>query len=141
MSKKKVAPGMTGEAEQGSAASVEAKPQRTAQRSEAVEEAAFQETVKAIKAVLAEQPKVGVFIPLEPGEPKGTQLPVEINGYRMNVPKGVPNVQVPQSVAEIIWRSLGVYEEASSALLSQNDPDRPLRLDLQKESDREALNA
>lgn len=117
------------------------KPEAKAQRNDANEEAAFQATADAMKATLEQQPKVGVYIPLEQGEPKGTQLPVEINGYRMNVPKGVPNVQVPQAVAEIIWQSLGVYEEASSALRSQNDPDRPLRLDLQSDSDRSVLGA
>src|SRR5690349_9294051 len=114
---------------------------RKAQRSDAKEEADFQAVANAMKTQLEAQPKVGVYIPLEQGEPKGTQLPVEINGYRMNVPKGVPNVQVPVAVAEIIWQSLGVYEEASAALRSQNDPSRPIRLDLQSESDKAALNA
>lgn len=124
----------------GSDASEEVKPKK-AQRSDASEEAAFQTTANQTKEMLEAQPKVGIFVPLMQGEPKGTQLPVEINGYRMNVPKGVPNVQVPQAVAEIIWQSMGVYEDASSALRSQNDPERPVRLDLQKESDRSALNA
>lgn len=124
----------------GSDAKEEA-PKKKAQRSDAKEEADFQATANAMKATLDAQPKVGVYIPLEQGEPKGTQLLVEINGYRMNVPKGVPNVQVPQAVAEIIWQSLGVYEEASAALRSQNDSSRPLRLDLQSESDKTALNA
>lgn len=138
MPKKTVAPDSVGEPAGGAVASGEAK---AAKRSEANEEAAFQKTANSMKAVLEAEPKVGVFIPLERGEPKGTQLPVEINGYRMNVPKGVPNVQVPKSVAEIIWQSLGVYDEASSALRSSNDPARPLRLDLQSENDRSALNA
>jgi hypothetical protein len=114
---------------------------RTTSRNEAHEEADFQRTAGDMKAMLAAQPKVAVFIPLENGEPKGTQFPVEINGHRMNVPKGVPNVQVPQAVAEIIWRSLGIYEEASSALRSQNDASRPVRLDLQNEQDRTNLDA
>lgn len=112
-----------------------------ASRSDAFEEAAFQETANTVKAALDKEPKVGVFIPLDNGEPKGTLFPVEINGYRQNIPKGVPNVQVSKSVAEIIWRSLGVYEEASSALRSQNDPDRPLRTDLQSKADQDRINA
>ena len=111
------------------------------QRNDAQEEAVFQKTAADMKAVLAAQPKVGVYIPLMDGEPKGTQLQVAINGYVVNVPKGVPNVQVPESVAKIVWRSLGVYEEASSALRSQNNPNRPLRTDLQSESDRSAIGA
>jgi len=116
-------------------------PKAKTPRNDAHEESDFQETANAMKATLAKQPKVGIFVPLEPGEPKGTQLPVEINGYRMNVPKGVPNVQVPQAVADIIWQSLGIYDEASSKLRSQNDPSRPLRTDLQSDADRSALNA
>jgi len=42
-----------------------------------------------MKALLAAQPVVSIMVPLETGEPKGTQLPVTINGYRVNVPKGV----------------------------------------------------
>lgn len=110
------------------------------QRSEATEEAAFQKTADDMKAMLDAQPKVAIYVPLENGEPKGTQLPVNINGYRVNVPKGVVNVMVPQSVAEIIWQSLGIYEEASSALRSENDPSRPLRTDLQAEADKQALD-
>lgn len=122
--------------EQASADSSEVKPKR----SEATEEAAFQQTANDMKAMLEAQPQVAIYVPLENGEPKGTQLPVNINGYRVNVPKGVVNVMVPQSVAEIIWQSLGIYEEASSALRSENDPSRPLRTDLQAEADRTALD-
>lgn len=111
------------------------------QRNDTTEEAAFQKTAGVAKARLAAEPKTGVYIPLEHGEPKGTQLPVEINGAHYSVPKGVPNVQVPVSIAEIVWRHLGVYEEASAALRSANNPDRPLRLDLQNESDRSRLDA
>lgn len=128
----------TGAAETPAAEEASKKPVK--QRNAAAEEADFQKTADDMKARLAKQPKVGVFVPLEPGEPKGTQMPVEINGYRMNVPKGVPNVQVPQAVAEIIWQRLGIYEQASSELRSANDASRPLRLDLQNESDRSALD-
>jgi hypothetical protein len=112
-----------------------------ASRSDVADETSFQKTAGDMKAVLDAQPKVAVYIPLENGEPKDTQLPVEINGYRMNVPKGVPNVQVPQAVADIIFHSLGIYEDASAALRSENEANRPLRLDMQSEADRSRLNA
>lgn len=111
-----------------------------AQRSEATEEAAFQETANDMKTLLASQPTVRILVPYEQGEPKGTQLPVNINGYRLNVPKGV-YVEVPQTVAEIVMASQDVYEQASSSVVSQNDPDKPLRLDLQGDSDKKALDA
>ncbi len=110
-------------------------------RSEATDEAAYQATASDMKAALDKQEKVSVFVPLENGEPRGTQLPVEINGHKMYVPKGVPGVQVPKSVAEIIWQSLGVYDQASASVMSQNDPSRPLRTDLQNESDQRAIGA
>jgi hypothetical protein len=112
-----------------------------ASRSEGTEEAAYQATASAMKAELDKQEKVAVFVPLENGEPRGTQLPVEINGHKMYVPKGVPGVEVPKSVAEIIWQSLGVYDEASASVRSQNDPSRPLRTDLQNEADQRTIGA
>jgi hypothetical protein len=120
----------------------EAKPKAKgkAQRSEGTEEAAFQKTANDMKDVLEAQKKVTIMVPYEPGEPKGTQLPVNINGYRVNVPKGV-YVEVPQTVAEIVMASQNVYQEASSAVMSQNDPAKPLRLDLQGESDKQALDS
>lgn len=110
-------------------------------RSEGTEEAAYQATANSMKAVLDKQEKVSVFVPLENGEPRGTQLPVEINGHKMYVPKGVPGVEVPKSVAEIIWQSLGVYDEASASVMSPNDPSRPLRTDLQNDADKRTIGA
>lgn len=110
-------------------------------RSEGSEEAAYQATASDMKAELDKQEKVSVFVPLENGEPRGTQLPVEINGHKMFVPKGIPGVEVPKAVAEIIWQSLGVYDEASTSVMSQNDPSRPLRTDLQNEADQRTIGA
>lgn len=111
------------------------------QRSEGAEEAEFQATASRMKAELDKQERVSIYIPLENGEPTGTQYPVEINGFKMYVPKGVPGVEVPKAVAEIIWQSLGVYDQATKSLRSQNDPNRPLRTDLQSEKDRSNLDA
>jgi hypothetical protein len=117
-------------------ANEEAKPQR----SEAKEQAEFQSTADALSAVLSAEPKVRIYVPLQNGEPKGTQLPVEINGRRFFVPKGVPGVEVPQSIADIVHQSLGIYDEASAALRSPNDASRPMRLDLQSEADRSKVS-
>lgn len=110
-------------------------------RSDADEEASYKATANSMKAELDKQEKVSVFVPLENGEPRGTQLPVEINGYKMFVPKGVPGVEVPKAVAEIIWQSLGVYDEATASVMSQNDPSRPLRTDLQDDLDKRSIGA
>lgn len=135
------APANDGGAQKETAAMTPTGSNIAASRSEGNEEAAYQATANSMKAELDKQEKVSVFVPLENGEPRGTQLPVEINGFKMYVPKGVPGVQVPKSVAEIIWQSLGVYDEASSSVMSQNDPNRPLRIDLQNEADRRTIGA
>lgn len=57
-----------------------------------------------VKAALAKQPKVRIFIPLGIGEKKGSASAFEsvtINGYRMVLPKG-EYCTVPQGVADII---------------------------------------
>ena len=138
MAKKEEVKGETSsEAVKDSGVKEDAKPKRSGVK----EEADTKQIADEMKAMLDTQPKVQVYIPLLEGEPKGTQLPVEINGHKMFVPKGVPGVEVPQSVAEIVWQSLGIYDEASAALRSQNDPNRPLRLDLQSASDKKAIDA
>jgi hypothetical protein len=86
------------------------------------EEADFNKTVSDMKSLLESQPKVRVLVPLEAGETivKNTDgskafpfLPVSINGYRLNVPKGV-YVDVPQTVADIISESFNIYEQNSA---------------------------
>jgi hypothetical protein len=57
-----------------------------------------------MKARLALQPKVSIMIPLEGKEKKGSTFPVTLNGYRLNIQKGV-YVPVPKQVAEIVMDS------------------------------------
>jgi Fe-S cluster assembly scaffold protein SufB len=64
-----------------------------------------------MKESLQKQPKVRVFMPLEGKEKPGTQFPVTLNGYRVNVPKGV-YVEIPQQVADVIMDSLNQTVEA-----------------------------
>ena len=109
-------------------------------RNSANEAASFEETKDDMRTKLAAQPTVKIFVPLDIGEKPGTQLPVNINGLRLNVPKGV-YVEVPQTVADIVVESLESYSKASEALRSPNDPNRPLRLDLADEATKNALNA
>lgn len=68
---------------------------------------------QAMKEHLAKQPKVRMYIPLEGAEKVGTVYPVVMNGYRLNVPKGV-YVDVPQPVADILRTSLQQTEEAGA---------------------------
>lgn len=64
-----------------------------------------------MKETLAAQPKVRVLVPLEPGESKGTTTSVILNGYRLNIKKGV-YVDVPQQVADVLMTSNNQTVEA-----------------------------
>lgn len=67
---------------------------------------------QAMKDNLAKQPKVKIFVPLDGKEKKGTQLPVTLNGYRVNVPKGL-YVEVPEQIGQVIMESLNQTQEAT----------------------------
>lgn len=66
----------------------------------------------AMKENLSKQQKVRIFVPLEGKEKKGTQLPVTLNGYRVNVPKGL-YVDVPEQVGDVIAESLNQTQAAT----------------------------
>jgi hypothetical protein len=78
----------------------------------------------AMKARLAKQPKVSIFVPLE-GKEKVKQafLPVTLNGYRLNVPKGV-YVEVPQQIADIVMESLNQTEQAGQEYDLNKNPEK-----------------
>jgi len=59
---------------------------------------------EAMKRKLEAQPKIPIMIPLAPGETEGSTQSVILNGYRMNIRKGM-YVHVPQQVAEVIMES------------------------------------
>jgi hypothetical protein len=60
-----------------------------------------------MRAILAAQPKILTMVPLMPGEKKGTMLPVGINGYFVQIMKGV-FVPVPEQVAKMVAKSLNL---------------------------------
>jgi len=53
---------------------------------------------------LAKQPKVRVLIPISSNEKQGSTMSVILNGYRLNIAKGV-YVDVPEQVADVIMES------------------------------------
>jgi hypothetical protein len=69
------------------------------------------EDAKAVKEALAQQPKVDFYIPLEPGEKMGAFETVTINGYRLEIKKGMM-VAVPRQVAEILANMLNISTSA-----------------------------
>lgn len=65
-----------------------------------------------MKIFLASQPKIRVIVPLSDGEKKGSTQSVILNGYRLNILKGV-YVDVPIQVAEVLNESNSVKLELS----------------------------
>lgn len=57
-----------------------------------------------MKKRLAKQPKVRILIPLEEKEKQGSTFSVTLNGFRLNIQKGV-YVDVPQQVADVVMES------------------------------------
>ena len=80
-----------------------------------------------MKARLALQPKVTVMIPKGAKEKIGTTFPVTINGYRMNIMKGV-YVPVPKQVADIVMDSQDQTLMAADELKRVEDGG-PIKLD------------
>lgn len=68
---------------------------------------------------LAKQDKVRIMIPLRDGEARNTYESVIINGYRMDIKKGV-FVDVPQQVAEILAESYELTLHAGEDSLIEN---------------------
>lgn len=78
-----------------------------------------------VKKRLAKEPRVRMFIPLGIGEKKNAMayIPVTINGYRIEVPKG-EYVNVPQSVADILAESQNQTVNAGNEWKIDLDEDK-----------------
>jgi hypothetical protein len=66
---------------------------------------------EAMRIRLASQPKVAIMIPLSQGEAVGSTESVILNGYRINIRKGM-YVYVPEQVARVIMESQQQTEQA-----------------------------
>jgi len=73
---------------------------------------------------LAKQPKIRILIPVEGKEKPGMTVPVTINGYRLNIAKGV-YVEVPEQVADMIMKSQKQTVEALNNPLNLSNPRHP----------------
>ena len=73
-----------------------------------------------MKAHLDAQEKVEVYVPRDFGEKKGTTLAVQLNGYRLNILKGVM-VRVPKQIAEVIKESYDMTEQAGDEFLMDRE--------------------
>ena len=76
------------------------------------------------KEKLSKQPLVRMYLPLEGKEKVGSIHPVTINGFRVNVPKGI-YVDVPQQIADVLADSFKQTEDAGKAYrLDLNNPTK-----------------
>lgn len=92
---------------------------------------------------LALTPKVRTRIPREAKEPQGAFATVILNGLRINILKGV-SVNLPQQVADVIDKSYYDTEKAineSKIVNPFTGKASNARVDMQSETDKEALNA
>ncbi len=80
-------------------------------RSSAVIDRKITKTVQAVKEHLDKQPKTMFYVPLSPGEKEGAYETVQINGYTMQIKKGV-SVELPQQVVEMLANKYRVQVEA-----------------------------
>lgn len=94
-------------------------------------ETVYRTKVERIKAHLATQPKVMIFIPFEQGEnpeqAAKVQMVVNINGHQFNIPRGV-GVEVPQQVAQMVMERLQSEGKAGRGSLISGNPDKETAL-------------
>lgn len=86
---------------------------------------------KAMKEHLEKQPKVSIMIPFEVGENpengKKVKFHVNLNGYAMDIPRGV-YVEVPQQVADMIKARLESEGKIGSQWRIDRNPDKQTAL-------------
>jgi len=73
---------------------------------------------------LLKQPRVKILIPFDSGEKPGVTVPFTLNGYRMNVAKGV-YVDVPEQIADMVMKSQKQTVAALNHPLNITNPDHP----------------
>lgn len=82
-----------------------------AEKKETGSESAHLGKAEIMRRELEAQEKVPIMIPLAPSEVEGSTESVILNGYRINIRKGM-YVHVPRQVAEVIMESQQMTQEA-----------------------------
>jgi hypothetical protein len=75
---------------------------------------------RKMREKLEQDEKFPIMIPLEPGEKQGTMKDLWLNGFHVQVPKGIL-VRVPQGVFEVLAKSLKLNSEAGANFLISRD--------------------
>lgn len=89
-------------------------------RSAAKLDASMKERMTDVKKYLDAQPKVMFYIPLGEREEEGAFDTVQINGYTIQVQKGV-SMELPKPVADMLANKYRVQSEAGKAMLANRD--------------------
>lgn len=85
-----------------------------------IERGSHGQKAQRMKSKLNAQPRVTIMIPLDMGEQFGATHPVTLNGYRLNIKKGV-YVEVPKQVAEVVAESKQQTQEAYDNYFKLNE--------------------
>ena len=79
-----------------------------------------------MKRKLAKQEKVTILIPREGKEKAGTTFSVCLNGYRLNIQKGV-YVEVPRQVADVVMEHFNQTNAADMSLVRKDG--KPMKIE------------
>lgn len=82
----------------------------------------YESKAARMKALCDAEPKVRFMIPLGIGEKKGAVEVAQINGYRINILKGVM-VNIPQRFAKLLEESYQMTNEAGSDFLMDRNEE------------------
>jgi len=81
----------------------------------------------AMKKFLLSQKRVRMFIPRPMGETKQILQSVNLNGYRLDIPKNT-YIEMPEQIAEVLKESLQQTEQALKYKLIEGDKDKETAL-------------
>ena len=98
------------------------KPSEPEKATSSVIEASMERNMKSMKEHLDSQPKVSFYVPLGDNEREGDYETVQLNGYTVQVKKGV-QVQLPQQIAEVLMNKYKVNTEAGRDMRLDRDSD------------------
>ena len=88
----------------------------------------YESKAAKMKALCDKEPKVRFMIPLGIGEKPGAIETAQINGYRLNILKGVM-VSIPERFAKLLEESYKMTAEAGQDLLVDRDENVKSRLE------------
>lgn len=83
----------------------------------------YQGKAKIMKEFLLSQPEIATFIPRDPNEDKSVEQVVNLNGYKLEIPKNT-YVSLPLQVHEVIRAALEQTEKAFSDMNARYGLDR-----------------